>query len=74
MRPLSLLFAALLLAPTACSRKAAAPPLPVATAQEPALPLAVAAPEAAAPSPAPAEPDPKPTPEEVAAFHAKVPK
>jgi len=70
MRPLSPFFAVLLLAPAACSRKAVAPPLPIATAQEPAPALAVAAPAA----PAPAEPDPQPTPEEVAAFHAKVPK
>jgi len=71
MRPLSLLFAALLLAPVACSRRVA-PPLPAATAQEPTLPLAANAP-AKAPAPS-AEPDPEPTAEEVAAFHAKVPK
>jgi hypothetical protein len=67
------LLSALLLAPCACSRRDPAPPVAVAYAQEVAPP--VPTPTASArPVVASTEPEPAPTPEEVAAFHAPVPK
>jgi hypothetical protein len=74
MRTATALLAALLLAPCACARHGATPPLPTASAQEPAPAVAAADPAPALGQAPAAEPEPKPTPEEVAAFHARVPK
>ncbi len=66
------ILAAVLLAPCACTRHQ--PPPQPAVQAEPIDP-GPAAEARPAPTPAPvAEPDPQPTPEEVAAFHAPVPK
>lgn len=70
MKPSIALLAALLLAACACTRGEHGAP-PVAMAAEsidpgPAIPPV--------PAPSVAEPEPPPTPEEVAAFHAPVPK
>ncbi len=74
MKPSIALLAALLLAACACTRGEHAAP-PVAMAAEPIDPGPAAGPPIPpSPAPAVAEPAPPPTPEEVAAFHAPVPK
>ncbi len=74
MKPSIALLAALFLAPCACTRgEHAAPPTAMAAVPiDPGPSVAPATPPA--PAPAVAEPAPQPTPEEVAAFHARVPK
>lgn len=70
MKTFQTLLAALLLAPCACSRSVASPKAQSEAARDsgPQEPQAEAAPKPVA------EPEPPPTPEEVAAFHAPVPK
>jgi len=66
------LLAALVLVPCACTRPPQ--PSPVSTVvAEPIDPRPAIQPEAQ-PAPAVARPDPPPTAEEIAAFHAEVPK
>ena len=67
MKTFPALLAALLLAPCACSRSVASPS-EAARDPGPETPRAAAAPKTVA------EPEPPPTQEEVAAFHAPVPK
>jgi hypothetical protein len=71
MKPAVSIFAALLLATLACSKSRAQEPTPPPAAHATALPQVARAPDTA---PAAADADPAPSPEEVAAFHAPVPK
>ncbi len=71
MKPSIAVLAALLLAPCACTRHPQVAPEPIAAAPMDPGPALQPAPE---PAPQVAEPDPQPTSEEIAAFHAPVPK
>jgi hypothetical protein len=72
MRPVIAVLAALLLAPCACARhQQAAPAGPLVAGPIDPGPAAQPAPQ---PVPAAAAADPEPTTEELAAFHAQVPK
>ncbi len=73
MKPSIAILAALLVAPCACTRHEPAPPQTTFVEPIDPGPLAAPGPEAT-PSPKVAEPEPQPTSEEVAAFHAPVPK
>jgi hypothetical protein len=74
MKPALAVLAALLVAPCACTRHPHATSLPTAEAEQIDLRPAVAPATAAHPAPSAAESQPPPTAEEIAAFHAPVPK